>query len=709
MHRSLLVIALAGCAPAAPSPVALAARTIVSLSFDDTFADQAQVGALVAARGMHATFFVNSGRVGATGYMTAAQLIALQQAGNEIAGHTISHADLPTLELDEQRRQVCDDRVALLALGLHVTSFAYPFGDATPATEQIAAACGYNAARGVGDLVSGEGCHGCAFANPVPPSDPWNLKTNDSIKVDTSLATLEGYVTQAEANGGGWVPLVMHHVCDGCDSLSVSPTTLAAFLDWLAVRDGTVVETIHEVIGGAVQPGVPGPPATPRTPTGNLIANPSLELDANHDGTPDCWQRGATGTNAATFTLVGDAYDGSVAQRLDVTSFASGARRLVTRQDLGTCAPVGYPGHAYALAAHYAATTPARFTVYYRNAAGGWLYLAQSPLLPATPTWALASFAIPTLPADATALSAGLSIYDVGAITMDAFSLTDADATPPTVGLVEPADGATVSGIVELAATAADAGGIDHVDFLVEGNVVGTASGGALQVAWDSHAATQSVVGIAARAVDRAGNVAISPSHLVTIANAAGSDAAPPSVALTAPGDGATVTGTILLAADASDDVAIQHVDFLVDGQLVGSASSAPYTAPWTPLATGAATITAWAFDTAGNSTISTPRHVATAIGPPPDTTPPAIAITAPAGGALVHGKTPIVTAASDLVGVVRVRFYLDGKQLGTRTVAPFKWNWDASTTLAGPHTLAAQAEDAAGNTASAAIAITVN
>jgi peptidoglycan/xylan/chitin deacetylase (PgdA/CDA1 family) len=243
-----LAIALAGCASHA------SAKTIVSLTFDDTLADQAQVGAMVAAREMHATFFINSGRIDATGYLSRDQLLALQAAGNEIAGHTINHADLPTLELDEQRTEVCNDRVALLAAGFRVTSFAYPFGDSNATTEQIVAACGYNSARGVGDLVSGDGCHDCAFANPTPPTDAYNLATNDSIKIDTTLATLEGYVLQAD---GGWVPIVMHHVCDGCDTDSVTAATLEAFLDWLASR--AVVETIGEVMGGPDRPGVPGP------------------------------------------------------------------------------------------------------------------------------------------------------------------------------------------------------------------------------------------------------------------------------------------------------------------------------------------------------------------------------------------------------------------------------------------------------------------
>ncbi len=44
----------------------------------------------------------------------------------------------------------------------------------------------------------------------------------------------------------------------GCDTLSVAPSTLSSFLDWLQAR-GTPVKTVHEVIGGALAPPVNGP------------------------------------------------------------------------------------------------------------------------------------------------------------------------------------------------------------------------------------------------------------------------------------------------------------------------------------------------------------------------------------------------------------------------------------------------------------------
>lgn len=435
-----LLIALASSACTAPVSVdettsaALSdATTIVSLTFDDTFADNFQVGDMTVARGMRATFFVNSSRIGLPGYMTNDQLMTLEGQGHEIAGHTISHADLTTLAEADARGQVCNDRVALLDAGFAVTSFAYPFGANNATVEQIVEDCGYNSARDVGGLVTPGSCSGCPYANPIPPPNPYALRTSDSVESTTSLATLQQYVTQAEQHGGGLVPIVFHHVCSGCASNGITPSTLAAFLDWLAARaPSTQVGTVHDVIGGPVKPGVsvPPPPIEP-PPASNLLRNPSLETDADGNQVPDCWQRGGFGTNSSTYALVNDAFDGSVAQRITITSWSSGGRRLVSAQDLGTCAPPVTAGHSYTMSAYYKATTQPRFSVYYRNASGAWIWFAQSPLLPASSTYRQATYTTPPLPAEATAISIGLTIFDVGTITIDAHTLVDASPPPP--------------------------------------------------------------------------------------------------------------------------------------------------------------------------------------------------------------------------------------------------------------------------------------
>jgi peptidoglycan/xylan/chitin deacetylase (PgdA/CDA1 family) len=661
---SVLCVVACGGVDTGTSAQAVTGTTIVSLTFDDTLVDQTQVADMAAARGMRVTFFVNSPRLDHAGYMSLADVLAFQAQGHEIGGHTISHADLPTLDLDEAKRQVCNDRVALLADGFAVRTFAYPFGDNNAVVDQIVADCGYNSARDVGGLPSNGSCSGCPFANTVPPATPYAVRTPDSIKIDTTLDVLEGYVLQAEQHGGGWVPLVFHHVCDGCNQLSVSPAMLGEFLDWLAARNanGTVVETMGNVIGGPVQPGVDGPPPD-QGPTGLVLQNPSLEVDANNDQIPDCWQRGGSGTNTATFTLENPGFDGNVAQRIDVTSLTSGARRLVSRQDLGACAPTAYPGHSYTVTAYYKSDVQPHFSVYFRDTAGTWTFLAQGPALPASATYVQGRYTTPAYPDGTTAISVGLSILAVGSLTMDELTLVDTDTTPPTVDLTSPADGATVSGTVDVAMTASDAGGLAKVELLINGNAT-TVAGPPYVYHWDTTQIADSVVGVAVRATDLAGNVAVTPSHLVTIANAP-VDTTPPTVAISDPHDGATVRGTIAIAATASDDVAVQRVELFVDGVSIGSLDSAPYSIAWSTAShgDGPAVITARATDAAGNAATSTPVTITV------DNTPPVTMVACNGGPCAGYYPGDITVTLATAEPVAAIRYTLDGSDPSTGTI----------------------------------------
>ncbi len=131
--------------------------------------------------------------------------------------------------------------------GFQPTSFAYPFGSFDSGTKQIVADCGYNSGRGVS-----------GGTESIPPFDAYATRTPPNPKKGTTLATIEGYVTQAEGSGGGWLQLVFHHVCNGCDAYSISPANLTVLLNWLQPRsaNGTVVRTTGEVIGGTVKPPV---------------------------------------------------------------------------------------------------------------------------------------------------------------------------------------------------------------------------------------------------------------------------------------------------------------------------------------------------------------------------------------------------------------------------------------------------------------------
>lgn len=87
-----------------------------------------------------------------------------------------------------------------------------------------------------------------------------------------------------------------------------------------------------------------------------------------------------------------------------------------------------------------------------------------------------------------------------------------------------------------------------------------------------------------------------------------------PNVAITTPSSGATVTGTVGIAASATDNVGIASVQFLLNGANFGSAVTAPpYAVTWdtTQGANGSYTIAALARDVFGNANVSTNVAVA--------------------------------------------------------------------------------------------------
>src|SRR2546427_12613694 len=102
-----LLTPLLGWTAAAP-PAAASTPTVVTLGFDDGTIDQFVNGfPTLQAHGMHATFFVNTGPIlaGDPGHMTWADLTTMYNAGEEITGHTIDHANVQPLSVAEAKHQ----------------------------------------------------------------------------------------------------------------------------------------------------------------------------------------------------------------------------------------------------------------------------------------------------------------------------------------------------------------------------------------------------------------------------------------------------------------------------------------------------------------------------------------------------------------------------------------------------------------------------
>jgi hypothetical protein len=299
------------------------------------------------------------------------------------------------------------------------------------------------------------------------------------------------------------------------------------------------------------------------------------------------------------------------------------------------------------------------------------------------------------------------------AVSTDVTFSTLADTAPPTVSILSPAAGATLSGAVTLTVSASDNVGVASVQYKVDNANSGTPTMTA-PFSFNLNTTTLSTGNhvLSAVAADTSGNTATSATVSVKVDNTV-PDTTAPTVSISAPASGATVSGSVTASANASDNIGVASVQFQLDGANVGTLDTfAPYNFAWDTTAStnGAHTLRAIAKDAAGNSTTSAAVSV-TVNNTTPDTTPPTVSISSPANGVTVSGTITVSANASDNIGVASVQFQLDGANVGTLdTVAPYNFAWNTATATNASHTLRAIAKDAANNsTTSASVTVTVN
>jgi hypothetical protein len=291
-------------------------------------------------------------------------------------------------------------------------------------------------------------------------------------------------------------------------------------------------------------------------------------------------------------------------------------------------------------------------------------------------------------------------------------STPTADTTAPTVTLTTA--GGTVSGTVTLNATASDNQGVSSVWFTVNDAPVGAEDTTApYQASWNTTSLSNGTYSVRALARDAAGNTGRSAAVTFTVRNGT-ADTTAPTVSLTAPAAGATVSGTVAVSATATDNVGVSSVQFTLNGVNLGSAdTTAPYTINWntTSAADGSYELRAIARDAAGNATTSASRRVTVANRPTPtrDTQRPNVSIVTPTGGR-VSGTVQVRVNASDNVGVTRVTITAGDSTIATINGAgPYTVSWNTTRVRDGSHRITATAVDAAGNTRSASVSVTVD
>ncbi|MBI5937843.1 MAG: hypothetical protein HY850_08350 [Betaproteobacteria bacterium] len=231
----------------------------------------------------------------------------------------------------------------------------------------------------------------------------------------------------------------------------------------------------------------------------------------------------------------------------------------------------------------------------------------QGGVLLGSATQAPYSFTLPNAAPGAYSLTA-VATDNYGASAVSAAITATADI-PPTVRLAAtPVDDLIAPATLSLTADAADSdGSIAKVAFYQGDVLLGSVSQTPYAFTWDK--VMPGSYSLTAIATDNLGISTVSTAVPVTVV-----PNQPPQVALTSPQQADqpfVAPATVKLAADASDaDGKVTKVAFYQDGNLLGTASQAPYVYDWSNVPVGSYAITAQATDNKGGVTVSPPLNV---------------------------------------------------------------------------------------------------
>lgn len=204
----------------------------------------------------------------------------------------------------------------------------------------------------------------------------------------------------------------------------------------------------------------------------------------------------------------------------------------------------------------------------------------------------------------------------------------------------------------------------------------------------------------------------VNASAAVNLArNGVAPDTQRPTVAIDSPAGSGTATGIVPVDVSATDNTGVTRVDLRVNGVTIASDAVAPFQFSWDSSRTpnGGATLTAVAYNAAGNSTVSAGVSVNVSnMDLTPDTAPPSVVINSPAGGASVSGSVKISASANDDRGAAGVNqtLFINGVQMAASSGSSLSYTWNTRKFLIGSHTISVVAADAAGNKTTSTIQV---
>ena len=185
-------------------------------------------------------------------------------------------------------------------------------------------------------------------------------------------------------------------------------------------------------------------------------------------------------------------------------------------------------------------------------------------------------------------------------------------------------------------------------------------------------------------------------------------DTTAPVATISSPTNKSTISGSINVSVQATDNVGVTRLELYLDSQLVAQSTGASAIFPLNTLsyANGSHTLQVRAYDAAGN--VGTSSISVTIKNSVADTVAPTTAITLPVNGSKVSLLQKITAICADNIGVTKLEVYLDGLLACTVTSSNMPssvaFSWNTTTLNAGSHTLQTYAYDAAGNVGESAV-----
>lgn len=174
-------------------------RRTVTITFDDSYADNFEAARVLHEHGLPATFFIPTQYIDSSHRfpwdnhlpelpnLTWTQVKQMAAWGHEIGSHSVSHPDFGQLDDAAAMKELLDSRLAIEErLGQPVKWFAFPFGGATnfrPEQTQLVKAAGY------------QGCFS-ALRGFIEPNRQGEILPREAVPYFRNLTHLELHINR---------------------------------------------------------------------------------------------------------------------------------------------------------------------------------------------------------------------------------------------------------------------------------------------------------------------------------------------------------------------------------------------------------------------------------------------------------------------------------------------------------------------------------